>query len=41
VWGPLSWSRRIRLAASYLVAHRVTTALVEPRPERGPQHDIR
>ncbi|MFL6132815.1 MAG: hypothetical protein ACJ72A_08435 [Nocardioidaceae bacterium] len=28
-------------AGSYLLAHWVTTAIVEPRPERGPQHDIR
>ena len=26
---------------AYLLAHLVTTAFVEPRPEKGPQHDVR
>jgi hypothetical protein len=28
-------------AAGYLLANWVTTAFVEPRPERGPEHDVR
>ncbi len=28
-------------AASYALAHRITTAFVEPVPERGPEHDVR
>jgi hypothetical protein len=28
-------------ALSYVVAHWVTTAFVEPQPEPGPQHDVR
>ena len=27
--------------AAYLLAHWVTTAFVEPRPEKGPEHDVR
>jgi hypothetical protein len=27
--------------AGFVLAHRVTTAFVEPRPERGPEHDVR
>ena len=28
-------------AASFVLAHWVTTTFVEPTPERGPEHDIR
>jgi hypothetical protein len=28
-------------AASYVLAHGVTTAFIEPRPEPGPEHDVR
>lgn len=28
-------------AASYVLALRITTAFVEPTPERGPEHDVR
>jgi hypothetical protein len=31
----------ILAALSYAVAHWVTTALVEPQPDPGPQHDVR
>jgi hypothetical protein len=28
-------------AASYVLSHWVTTTFIEPRPEKGPEHDVR